>query len=352
MRKCDVLSALFVISISASAASARLVSEMQRLDGLKRAKVWQAVEVEKMDLLNGPEGYKAGEEIPCKYEEKDPLKPLGGHSRKFPCWDKSNNRLKVKYGADKNHEVFGEVAGSRFFWALGFYSDPIWSVKIKCENCPEDPFVSQDGPRATRVFEPATVQKRLKGEDLQESADQGWTFDELDKLDPAKGGSSKAEVDALRLLAVFVNHGDNTTNQQRLICPDGDAKCKSPIAYATDLGGVFGGTNNETSFHHWTKKTSLWKDKSKCIADFKPTWQASANPKISEGGRKFLADLMGRLSEQQIRDLFKGARFDTLGQYENPIRTADGRSRRVTVDDWTKALLKRREELISTRCPE
>ena len=355
LRKCDVLSAAFVISLFAAQASAKPVSEPQRLDGLKRARVWKAVDVEKMDLLNGPGGdgaYKAGEEIPCKYEEKDPLKPIGGHSKKFPCWDKAGNRLKVKYGGEKNHEIFGEVAGSRLFWALGFYSDPIWSVKVMCENCPEDPFVTQDTARAVRTFEPATVQKRLKGEDLQESPDQGWSFEELDLLEESKGASSKAEIDALRLLAAFVNHVDNTTNQQRLLCPEGDAKCRQTVAYVTDLGGVFGGSTGETSYHRWIKKTSLWKDKKKCVADYKATWTPSANPKIGEAGRKFLADLMARLSEGQIRDLFKGARFDLLGQYENPIRTAEGKPRHVSVDDWTKAFLTRRDELLSTRCPE
>lgn len=354
LRKWDVLAALFVFSLS-PLAWALLVSEPQRLDRLRRARVWRAVDVEAMDLLNGPQGegsYKAGEEVPCKYEEKDPLKPLGGHSRKFPCRDRAGNRLKVKYGGEKNHEVFAEAAGSRLFWALGFYSDPIWSVKILCENCPEDPFVSDAGPRAVRTFEPATVQKRLKGDDLQEAPDQGWTFDELDLIEEAKEGSPKAETDALKLLAVFVNHGDNTTNQQRLLCPEGDAKCRAPVAYVTDLGGVFGGATFETSYHHWTRKPGLWKDKRRCIADYKPTWKPSASPRISEAGRKFLADLMSRLSEAQIRDLFAGARFDSLGRHEHPLRTAEGSARAVTVDDWTRAFLKRRAELLSTRCPE
>ncbi|MBI4348276.1 MAG: hypothetical protein HY553_15650 [Elusimicrobia bacterium] len=347
--------ALFLLALLAASASARVVSEGQRQDVLRRAKVLQPVEVEKMDLLHGPSGpgsYRLGEEIRCKYEEKDPLKPLGGHSRKFPCWDGSGNRLKVKYGGKDNREVFGEVAGARLFWALGFYADPIWSVKIACENCPEDPFRAQDSPRALRTFEPATVQKRLKGDDIQQSPDQGWTFDELDRIDAGRGGASKAETDALKLLAVFVNHGDNTTNQQRLLCQDGDVKCDHPIAYVTDLGGVFGGLNFETSFRHWTKKTSLWKDPKRCIADYKPTWKPSAGPRIGEAGRKLLSDLLSRLSEAQIRDLFRGARFDQLSRHEPPFAGAGGKSRPLTVDDWVRAFLKRRDELASTRCPE
>ena len=334
---------------------AKIVSSLEKREAIRRARVWEPVDVAAMDLLNGPGGensYKVGEEIPCKYEEKDPLNPLGGHSPKFPCWTASKVRLKVKYDPAKNTEVYGEVAGSRLFWALGFGAERMYSVRILCENCPEDPWTSTaDSPRATRVFEPATVQTRLKGTSLSQTQGEGWGFDELDLIDEKAGGATPAQIDALRLLVVFAHHGDITSNQQRILCREEDKDCAHPLMYVTDLGATFGGKDYYTSFRNWSKRKDIWKDKEKCIADFQGTTDKMADPRIGEAGRKFLADLMAKLSDKQIRDLFLGARFDDQVTREFPIRE-NGKSRKVTVDDWVRVFKEKRAQILDARCPE
>lgn len=349
------MKALLLVALVALPASAKLVSREQRLDLVRRARLRQAVDPSTLDLLNGPQGegsFKLGEAVPCKYEEKDPLHPLGGHSPKFPCWTKSGERLKVKYKGEANPEVYGEVAGSRLLWALGFYAERMYSVKIVCDNCPADPWTStKDSPRATRTFEPATVQRRLKGTEMSEVEGEGWKFSDLDHINPAKGGASQAEADALRLLAVFMNHGDNTANQQALTCLEGDPDCKNPVMYITDIGGVFGGKGYFASYRHWTKKKSLWKDAKNCVADYTATDEKSNDPEISEAGRQLLSDLLGKLSEKQVRDLFLGARFDDFSKRQPPFIGPDGKSRPLTVDDWVKAFLEKRAQVASARCP-
>lgn len=347
---------LLCLALLAPAASAKLVSHEQRLDLVRRSRLRQDVDPSTLDLLNGPQGegaYKLGEAVPCKYEEKDPLHPLGGHSPKFPCHDRQGRRLKVKYKGDVNPEVYGEVAGARLLWALGFYADRMYSVKILCENCPADPWTATaESPRALRTFEPATVQKRLKGTEMSEVEGEGWTFRELDLVNDSKGGATRAEADALKLLAVFMNHGDNTANQQALVCLEGDPDCKAPVMYVTDVGGVFGGKGYFTSYRHWTRKASLWKDAKECVADYQGTDSQSRDPRISEAGRRLLADLLGKLSDAQIKDLFLGARFDVLSKQQPPYVGPDGKSRPLTVDDWVKAFLDKREQVRSVRCPE
>ena len=334
-------------------AGAEVVSVYARKDILRRAKVWRKVDVASRDTLNGPQGegaYAFNEKVPCKYEEKDPMHPLGGHSSKFPCWDASGERLKVKY----NHsEVFGEVAATRLFWALGFYAERMYSVQIVCENCPKDPW-TDDGTqkRATRTFSMATVQKRLKGTPIEYKEGLSWGFDELKYISEKSGGSSKAEVDALKLLSVLVNHVDNTANQQLLLCPEGDANCAHPIAYVTDLGGTFGGQNGTTNFRNWSRKKSVWKDPKKCVADFKGTSADYRDPKISEGGRKFLSGLLEQLTDKQLYDLFKSARFDVGAKEEYPIVTEGGKARSVTIDDWVREFKRRRKEIAAVRCPK
>ena len=226
----------------------------------------------------------------------------------------------------------------------------MYSVKILCDNCPADPFVSSATPRARRVFEPATVQKRLAGAELSETKDEGWIFDELDWVEEAGGGAPKAQVDALKLLAAMINHGDNTPNQQRILCLPEDPDCRNPVLYVTDLGSTFGGRDFMTSFRHWSKKKSVWKDSARCVADFQGS-TAMRDPQISEAGRKFLSGLLDRLSEAQVRDLFRGARFDHLGKQERPIPGSDGKARPVGIEDWVKVFLKKREQIRSARCP-
>lgn len=337
-------------------AEAKNVSAPEKEAAISRGKVWFPTDVETMDTLNGPQGpdgypYKAGQSVSCRYEEKDPLKPLGGHSPKFPCWTPEKERLKVKYNATKNPEIYGEVAATRLFWALGFPAERMYSVKVVCDNCPEDPWTSTAAsPRAKRTFEPVSVQKRLKGTELSPSEGEGWEFSDLELINEKAGGSNPAEVDALRLLSVFVNHGDNTPNQQRILCAESDPACAHPLVYVTDLGATFGGKDYYTSYRAWAKKKSIWKDPAQCIADFKGTTDAMVDPKISEAGRKFLADLLSKLSDKQIRDLFVGARFDDLGKHEYPIREK-GRARPVTVDDWVKVFKVRRAQILEARCP-
>lgn len=339
----------------ASYAAAGSVSAYALQKAVRRGSVWHPVEVETMDLLNGPGGeqsYKFREKVECKYEEKDPKNPLGGHSPKFPCW-KDGVRLKIKYKPEANPEVYGEVASTRLFWALGFYAEKMYSVDIVCENCPTDPW-TDDGsqPRATRTFSPATIQTKLKGEPMWFSADYlGWSYSDLDSISEKEGGASKAQVDAFKLLSVFVNHVDNTSNQQKVLCPPGDDKCAAPLVYVTDLGGTFGGQNGGTSYRKWSKK-KIWKDAKACVADFKGNSEGYADPKISEAGRKLLADLLSRLSDKQIADLFAGARFDHHGKFEPPLPSAKGKPRAVEVADWAAAFKAKRKEIVDARCPD
>lgn len=330
----------------------KLVSREERQAVISRARLREAVDPSTRDILRGPEGegsYAFDEEVRCKYEERDPLKPIGGHAKKFPCHDANGKRLKVKYDPSTNPEVIGEILGSRLFWALGFYAEKMYSVKIVCDNCPVDPFVSSSTPRATRTFKPATLQTRLAGTEVAEVLDEGWLFSELDDIDP-KLGASRAEVDALKLLAVFVHHVDNTGNQQRLLCPADDEKCERPWMYVTDLGGTFGGRDSSTSYRLWSRR-GVWKDPAKCVAALEGTDAGFRDPAISEEGRALLASLLGKLSDKQIADLFRAARVDVLAKNEPAVVGSDGKPHHVSVEDWAAAFKKKRAEIASARCP-
>ena len=61
------------------------------------------------------------------------------------------------------------------------------------------------------------------------------------------------------------------------------------------------------------------------------------NPSISEGGRRFLAKLLARLTDTQLHDLFTVARFTR-------------RDPSATVDDWVNAFKHKRDEIANRTC--
>ena len=87
------------------------------------------------------------------------------------------------------------------------------------------------------------VERRLPGLAI---GDDGWKWDELDKAQAFGRGAPRAQRDALRLMAVFLNNWDNRSDNQRLIAsPRASARRRAvaaarPIAYMHDVGGTFG----------------------------------------------------------------------------------------------------------------
>ena len=191
--------------------------------------------------------------------------------------------------------------------------------------------------------------------------DEGWSFSELDTVDEKAGGAPRAEVDALRLLAAFIAHGDDKPDNQRLVCPfdaiDAAGKCTAPRLLVADLGATFGrgasrvfgliDADARPSFAAWST-LPMWEDARACRAHLVARASPS-HPVISESGRRFLAERLSALSEAQIRALFVAARIDRLAE---TTLGSDGKARLVTVDDWVGAFQRRRRELVDNRCPE
>jgi hypothetical protein len=171
-----------------------------------------------------------------------------------------------------------------------------------------------------RDFRWPAVEQRFQAASVDTADVKGWAFFELDKIDAARGGSSRAEVDALRLMAVFLHHWDNKSENQRLVClskpEDGpNGPCPHPFAFVQDLGSTFG--PEKVNFIRWTTRP-VWTDPATCAVDLDdmPFGGATfAAIRIGEDGRRFLADKLQRLSEAQIRALFTAARF---AEYHSP----------------------------------
>src|SRR4029077_13474546 len=129
---------------------------------------------------------------------------LTGNSPKFECVNGDGDHLKVRYGAT-NGELQGSVLASRLLWALGFGADRFYPVRVICRGCPEDPATSPKKVEGTREFDLAVIERKQPGHEVQaRGVIEGWSWPELSLVDSSAGGASKAQRDALTLLAVFM----------------------------------------------------------------------------------------------------------------------------------------------------
>ena len=91
----------------------------------------------------------------------------------------------------------------------------------------------------SRRIDPAVIERKLG----RELADK-WDWSELDHTAPNRGGATKAERGALKLLAVFLQHRDSKAKNQRIVCVDDAADpkqpCAEPLIMINDLGITFG----------------------------------------------------------------------------------------------------------------
>ena len=305
-------------------STSKNVSAEERLDALTRAQVWRApsVPVGKARLTASA---SQPESISCRFQITD----LGGTAQKFDCTLENGELIRVKYG--RSQEIPSEVAASRLLHALGFGADEVMLVKqVRCYGCPAEPFVTMKAVDLTdsdalykkfvnydhyKDFDWAAVERKHQGRAIGTDEVKGWAFFELDDVDAARGGAPRAHVDALRLLSVFLAHWDNKSENQRLVClsdndwPEG-GNCRAPLAMLQDVGAAFG--PKKVDLDGWTK-APIWANRAQCETSMATLPYEGATftaVRITEAGRRHLAGLLGQLSDQQIHDLFAGARFD------------------------------------------
>jgi hypothetical protein len=316
----------------ATSPEGRLTAE-RRDAALASAKVWipPSVPIGLVDFGANPEvpgGFDEDQDVSCRFA----VEHVGGLTSKFNCELTDGTTVKVKYG-DGNAELYTEVAATRLLTALGFATDRMFVVRsVRCAGCPRYPYpalrclqatsmkwpcfptgIDFDG---TRTFDPVVIERRLEGRRIESYPDQGWSWYELHRIDPARGGSSIAEVDAMRLLAAFLAHWDNKGENQRLICPPGadtaDGGCTQPVAMMQDVGGTFGPA--KLDLHNW-RTTPVWANPATCLVSMERLpYEGATFPErqISEPGRRFLLALLEQLSADQLRTLFIASRAITF----------------------------------------
>lgn len=365
-------------------AKLRPVTHEERLQYLAKAQLWTPTDIAGKDLRRGPlgaVGYEATPQVtmPCRFVEPEEDKP-GGNTPKFLCERAVDKKIvKVKYSRDDlelnrglavNGEVYAEAMSTRLFWALGFYADRGYATKVYCAGCPSaDPFSIYSGVQSSRLsvreFRNTLVEEKLSGKKIEECVeldeddpnkcektkeDQGWSWTELTTYSRAP----VEHIDAVRLLAAFVQHNDNKPAQQRLLCTEiaKDGSCARSVALVQDLGVTFG---NKTLFSYhkadldeW-RQEAVWKDPEKCQANLSVHGISGADlshPIVSEAGRQFLAGLLTQLTDAQIEDLFRGSRV-----VHQDIEVTEPAQHEAIIAAWVAAFKDKRRQLVDHVCP-
>ena len=290
--------------------------------------------------------------LSCAYVPK----PTSGTTSKFDCRLENGEIVKVKYGHSRERQ--GEIAATRLLAALGFGADHVTFVnRVRCYGCPISPFKTRrvfEEFFATQLldwmldyghprdFDAVSVERKLEGRAVEVDGFEGWDWRELKLVDSSKGGATPADLDALRLMAIFLGHWDNKSTNQRLACPGDteatpeESSCRHPLLVLQDLGATFGPT--KVDYEAWTAR-SIWEDERSCLVSMRSMPYEGilfAPTVISEAGRALLADRLTQLTTDQIRALFAAARFPDPATGAEPaadftpwIRTFEAKVRQI-----------------------
>jgi hypothetical protein len=323
----------------------------QRLELLERA----AVHLGARDVpwKTTVEADRPGEPSSCHFVES----PRSGTTPKFDCLLANGEVVKVKYG--RHPEIHAEVAAARLLQLLGYPADTVTMVpRLRCYGCPRFPFLgarvrvnplTRNLPIETEGytdFEWVSVERRFPARPIETEHVKGWDWWELDRVSAAYRADRdrSADLDALKLLAVFLAHWDNKSENQRLVCLDAGAgdTCEHPLAMIQDLGATFGPM--KANLARW-RDLPVWHDRDTCAVTMRTLpYRGATFPDavISEAGRARLAARLTTLAPDDVRRLFEYARFP---QYQSS--TGDEKD----LHAWTAAFRDRVNQIQQARCP-
>jgi hypothetical protein len=331
------------------------VSPQARAAYLAQAILWEPQNTAEMtaeQIRQGePTSLQPDQDVSCTYLYKT-HEDLGGTSPKFECQGQNGKTYRIKYGV-KAHTT---VAASRLLWALGFGAAISTPVKVMCASCPPDPWNTPQPIQGKTIFKEAVIQELKRGKEItiQGKAEVGWSWKkDLPLVSNAAGGATRAQIDALKLIAVLIQQGDTKSAQQKLICrpedydPNTDV-CRKPYMYVYDLGNTFGSDGlrvHPLNFEKWRHK-AVFKDQAACTGNLRQDIGNGRDgltfPKISEEGRLFFADLLSQFISDQSRVV---AMFEVAH-----MEMADHRH---SAEDWADVFTSKAREIINhSPCPK
>ncbi len=214
----------------------------------------------------------------------------------------------------KARDMYTEVASTRLLWALGYPAQPAYTTAgVVCHGCPEDDAFRQKGSRRTMVYVDAMVDRpypdalELSTWSVKDVADQVyWKEWPIQK---------RVYFDGLIVLAGLIHHRSNARQQNSLVClarpGSGCAPDAETFMLFADLGSTFGAPHAKGQHSSWIEHPA-WADARSCrvYLPWKDMPPAASHLQITEAGRRFILERIGRLTDDHLRAVFRAARFE------------------------------------------
>ena len=267
------------------------------------------------NLFYGPGGKEHEPKGPFTFVKED----LDGTNPKFNVRDEEGVKWKIKLGA----EARPETVASRFVWAIGFHADEDYFLpEVRVTGLPERVH------RGQKLIEAGGVMRnvRLKREQGEKKEDI-WSW----RNNPFVG---TRELDGLRVMMAVINNWDlkdeNNAIRDEKRKDDGDKR----VYEVSDLGASFGTTGRGLShtkskgnLRAYTRSKFIKKERPEFV-DFnvpsRPAMVILFNPHeffsrmgmrwigrdIPRQNARWIGDLLGQLSSDQIRDAFRSAGYE------------------------------------------
>lgn len=280
-----LLITFLVVTSAASFGSAQEKEGAKKALPQGKAILWEDVDIESRDLFNGPGGTEMAPDlkrIEFIEEEKD------GHNKKFRIRDGSGRVWIAKIG----REAKPETAAVRLLWALGYKSEINYYL-----------------PKLTIPGKGTFEEVRLEARPANVKRLDEWKW----RDNPFVGTN---ELEGLKMMMVFLNNWDVLDLQNKVLRVDGE------LHYiVSDLGSTFGklGSNNLPIIYRIGRSTGDPKDyvKTSFISgvdngEVDLAYKGKNRDLFDTFSTKnaaWLAALLNRLSETQIRDAFRAAQY-------------------------------------------
>jgi hypothetical protein len=265
-------------------------------------------DISSLNLLYGPGGKEHEPTGKFTFVKED----LKGTSPKYDLVDEQGVRWRAKVG----EEAQPETAATRLIWAVGYFADEdYYLADLRVEGMPKPKrgsrFVSEDG-----VIHAVRLERKLKGQ--KKAGNWNWF------RNPFTGTK---ELNGLRIMMALVNNWDLKEVNNAIY----QEKDQPPHYAISDIGASFGRTGNSLTR---TKNNLKDYEASKFIEKTMPDsvdFALSSRPffltvvnlpnyatrshmeavvrQIPRADAKWLGQMLGRLSDEQIGDCFRASGY-------------------------------------------
>jgi hypothetical protein len=278
----------------------------------------QPKDIPSENLFYGRGGKEHEPHGPFTFVDED----LDGTNPKFNVRDQDGVKWKIKLGA----EARPETVASRFVWAIGYHSDQDYFLaEAQVSGLPAHVHRGQD------LIDPGGVMRnvRVKREELGKKVGS-WSW----RDNPFAG---TRELDGLRVMMAVINNWDlKDENNAIRDFKSGDEDGDTREYYVSDLGASFGTTGRELShtkskgnLTSYARSTFITKTGATTVSfdlPSRPPMIIAFNPheytsrthmrwigeNIPRESARWIGELLGQLSQDQVRDAFRSAGYEGL----------------------------------------